>query len=327
MSTAITPIKTNYISTIEMTDEVWAEKRNHGIGGSDVAAILGLSDYKTAVDVYLEKIGEKEPVKPNPKMIAGNMMEDIIASWWASENGFRIQRDNKIRIHPKYNIFMGNIDRLIIDNGHGRGTGILECKNTTSFAFKQWENEGLPKTHFCQTLYYMGLSGHKWGEVAVLVDGWNLKSIPIEFDKEFIELMYEQLLDFWYNHVMVHRPPLARDENDVKSLFKRVNNEKTLDATSNETLIKACHSLAALKSELKKLESKEKSLEAEIKIAMMDSTILTAGEEILATWKQNKDGKKFDFQAFQEDHPEIFSKYVKPSPGVRVFLLKVKGDK
>lgn len=33
-------------------------KRSHFIGGSDLAAILGLSPYRTAVDVWLEKQGK-----------------------------------------------------------------------------------------------------------------------------------------------------------------------------------------------------------------------------------------------------------------------------
>mgnify|MGYP003353102479 CR=1 FL=1 len=32
------------------------EKRRLGIGGSDVAAICGLNPYKTALDVYFEKV-------------------------------------------------------------------------------------------------------------------------------------------------------------------------------------------------------------------------------------------------------------------------------
>ena len=38
-----------------LTDEQKA-KRIKGIGGSDTAAILGLSPWKTAVDVYLDKV-------------------------------------------------------------------------------------------------------------------------------------------------------------------------------------------------------------------------------------------------------------------------------
>ena len=34
--------------------------RTEGIGGSDVGAICGVNNYKTPLDVYMEKIGEKD---------------------------------------------------------------------------------------------------------------------------------------------------------------------------------------------------------------------------------------------------------------------------
>ena len=38
----------------------WLAERRSGIGGSDIAAILGLSPWKTAVDVWLDKTGQRE---------------------------------------------------------------------------------------------------------------------------------------------------------------------------------------------------------------------------------------------------------------------------
>lgn len=46
----------------------WLKTRQTGIGGSDVAAILGLSKWKTPLDVYNDKIAEpplKNPTLPS----------------------------------------------------------------------------------------------------------------------------------------------------------------------------------------------------------------------------------------------------------------------
>ena len=39
----------------------WLKARRSGIGGSDVAAILGLNRYKSALDIYNDKISTEEP--------------------------------------------------------------------------------------------------------------------------------------------------------------------------------------------------------------------------------------------------------------------------
>ena len=45
-----------------MTREEWLSARRTGIGGSDIAAILGLSPWRTPLDVYRDKVdGEDQP--------------------------------------------------------------------------------------------------------------------------------------------------------------------------------------------------------------------------------------------------------------------------
>lgn len=47
-----------YMPTDNMTEDQWLEARRAGIGGSDAAAIAGLSKWKTPMSVYLDKLGQ-----------------------------------------------------------------------------------------------------------------------------------------------------------------------------------------------------------------------------------------------------------------------------
>ena len=47
------------VNTQEIEREQWLDWRRKGIGGSDVAAIVGLNKYKSALSVFLEKTGQK----------------------------------------------------------------------------------------------------------------------------------------------------------------------------------------------------------------------------------------------------------------------------
>lgn len=50
------------------THDEWLEARKQGIGGSDMAAILGFNKYRDAVSVWLDKRGELPPVEENEPM-------------------------------------------------------------------------------------------------------------------------------------------------------------------------------------------------------------------------------------------------------------------
>ena len=54
-----------------MDEQTWLDYRRKGIGGSDAAAVIGISPYKTARDVYFEKIG-REPDNKNELCVCCN---------------------------------------------------------------------------------------------------------------------------------------------------------------------------------------------------------------------------------------------------------------
>ena len=54
------------VSTEDMQEETWLQYRRNGIGGSDAAAVIGLSPYKTARDVYLRNLAESRRIIIRP---------------------------------------------------------------------------------------------------------------------------------------------------------------------------------------------------------------------------------------------------------------------
>ena len=52
------------VSTENLTEQEWLAYRRRGIGGSDVAAILGISPFRTARDLYDDKL--KDVYKRQP---------------------------------------------------------------------------------------------------------------------------------------------------------------------------------------------------------------------------------------------------------------------
>ena len=91
-----------------MTNRIeWLKARQKGIGGSDVAAILGINPYRTPLDIYREKTTEiTEDRAPSEAAYWGTQLESIVAQEFSKRTGFMIQR--------VYHQLASNLDHYIL---------------------------------------------------------------------------------------------------------------------------------------------------------------------------------------------------------------------
>lgn len=149
--------------------EVWLRDRKKGIGGSDVAAVLGLSPWRTPLDVFNDKTAETVDEKPQSDAAHfGTILEDVVADEFARRTGFKVMRFNKtLSQNPGAHAggvgwARANLDRVIVnpeiaktvrfatEAAHAlqakcftRGLwlttdAILECKTASAYASDQW---------------------------------------------------------------------------------------------------------------------------------------------------------------------------------------------
>ena len=108
----------------------WHERRRKGIGGSDIAAIAGISPYKTARDVWAEKTGRTSPQPPTPAMKRGTALEVLaITEYEEAAGNADVGRDNRYAVHPELDICRVEVDawidgksELTCDECRGEGT-------------------------------------------------------------------------------------------------------------------------------------------------------------------------------------------------------------
>ena len=71
------------------------EMRSNYIGGSDVAAILGLSKYLTPYEVWESKVnGSRQD--DNPAMLWGRLLEPVVIKHFENTNGVNVYDNNKL---------------------------------------------------------------------------------------------------------------------------------------------------------------------------------------------------------------------------------------
>src|SRR5690606_28440496 len=102
------------VSTTGMSEQEWLGVRRKGIGGSEIAAIAGLSPFETPLSVYLRKIGELPDKEETEAMYWGSVLENVIAEEYKRRHPeVRVRRVNAVLQHPEVPYFLANIDREI----------------------------------------------------------------------------------------------------------------------------------------------------------------------------------------------------------------------
>lgn len=288
------------ISTAGMPLEDWLVLRAMiGIGGSDVSAALSINDYKTPYELWKEKLVEEVESKDNNIMMFGRLVEEPIAQMYMKMTGRSVVEDPYIRIHPDYDHLFVNLDRIVLDNGDGKGAGVFEAKSTVYSVYKTWEKEpnGIPLNYYTQVMHELSVSGLKWAVLVVLItDRRDIKIIPIERDEEYIQKQNEVLVA-WYNGYVKNVIPPERTASDFQFVEPIAGTTKEADVE----ILAQIDLLKVKQAELSDLDKEVSALKDKVKEFIGDDEALTHAGEVIATYKMiNKKEFKVPAKSYRE---------------------------
>lgn len=273
------------ISTKDLTHDNWLDYRRKGLGGSDIAAICGMSRYKSPMEVYLDKLGEIPSLEDNPKMKAGRMLEPVIAEWFAEETGMKVQRQNSIFQHKEYPFMLANIDRWL----PGLNAG-LEIKNTGEYSREDWSGTQAPTEYILQCNHYMAVTGADRWFICVLIGGWDLQWKVIERDDELINNLITIEKEFWYNNVLAKNPPALSHQDTRYINFTYSDSKPNSSVDLPEESYPIIQSLISAKEAKRAAEIEEETAKNRIKGIMKEKELAYWQGDLLFTWKANKKG-------------------------------------
>jgi putative phage-type endonuclease len=308
-----------------MISEKQKQERKSYIGGSDAAAIIGLSKWKTPYEVWLEKIGqgvEKEETLP---MKVGTLMESIVADLWASQYNKKIKKSNKTIFSKQYPFIGGNLDRLIVGE-----KSFLEVKTAGERFSKEWGEGKIPLAYLIQCLHYLYITQFDYCYLCVLIGNNELKSYQIyykDYQKQ-IEQIIQKEVEFWQKYVLTKTPPpvIAEDSEILQQQF--INQikpqEQELDLTNDDDVQLLLENLESYKQDKKKLEEQISQIENQIKLKLGEYQVAKTSRYIIE-WKV-QERNTIDKEKLIADGIDI-SKYEKKSI-TRVFKFKqIKEEK
>ena len=303
--------------------------RTKYIGGSDIGAILGISKYRTPLEVWMEKTGKETKVQDSLPLRFGSFAEAFVASEYSKAAGVNLLHDESIYIHPKHPYMSAHIDRFVLGDGQNSPpTKILECKTANPFAQADWGEAGsdqVPMSYLAQCVWYMAITGIDKTDLAVLFGNSDFRIYQIERDLELEKLVLEKAMQFWQNHVLTDIAPAAQTSNDYQMLFKKEALGKTVEA--NRATVGLIERLHILNRSIEVQEEQVSQIKKAIMDQMQDAQTLRYQDHILATWKAPKPSYRVDNKRLETEHPDLISQYqILVSNSRRLIIKELKSE-
>lgn len=301
--------------------------RTKFIGGSDIAAILGVSPWRTIVDLWADKI--EPPTGETRKRVfrRGERWESVVAEMLTlslREQGHEVEIVGRNRrfIDAERSMFAAEIDYELRLDGESDVTNV-EIKTVHPFKSHEWGESGsdeLPIWYTAQAMWGLGVAPdqRKRCIVAPLFGADELRTFEVARDDETIAALRARALSFWTDHVLARVPPEPVVVEDLNRLFPKCRVGPALLADTNlEELVLR---LRAIRAEIKARESEGEQIEFQVKRAMADCAELLIDGKVAVTWK-NRARTWLDQGALKEVHPDIHREFTRKGE-TRVFIVK-----
>lgn len=285
-----------------MSREQFLLDRKTGIGGSDIAAIMGVSPWRTAFDVYKDKTSDTIGEIDNDVLKRGRDLERTVLSAYADKTGKVLITNIPMMRDKEYPFLIGNIDARVKDENV-----IIEAKTTRSF-MSSW-HAGIPKHYQLQVAHYASITDADRVDIAVLFGGLDFGYFVYERDVELEKKIKRAAIDFWHNHILARVPPATQNLQDIKFEYPVVDGKKIIKA--DEDMRITVEALRDIEEKRKSLEKTEEDLKLRIQKYMGDAGVLEAGRynAVLSC----SEVERLDTKSFKVNHPGIYQDYLKKS--------------
>lgn len=302
-------------------EDAWHAARLTGVGGSDVAAILGMDAHRGPLHVWLEKTGqapERRDARLERSARRGHRLEGLVAEFFAEETGLSVIDSPGTLQHVDHPHWIANPDRLTVapDDQARDELGVLECKSRTwrSARIEGWHGAQAPDRPAIQAHWYLTVTGYQHAYVAGLIDD-DLEWWRLERDDELCGLLADAVDRFWNDHVLAGLPPKADGSQATADLLARLwdaREEATVEVDPVATMLLK-QRRRELKEDITDLDHQLTEVENQMRQLAGNAEVTTIGGRPAYTWRQNGN---FAVARFRDAEPELAAEYTHLVPAV-----------
>lgn len=299
--------------TYEVVDVVpdtpeWEQERRNSVGASEVAAVMGLSPYATALDVYKSKQGVDREFDPLLSFI-GHESEHIIHKWVEEFSGVNVKLEPAFMARSTaYPFLHASFDRVSSDP-----FTTWQFKTAHHYTGHKWD-EGIPTDIRIQVQAEMLVAGTQRAAVVVWIGGREFRLFWEPRDEQFIqEHLIPSVHMFWADLQQGVAPPPSTVA-EVNEAYPSEERELELSEGAFETLER----ITVLNSDIQAQEKERDALKVALAQYVETADTLTYEGRRVATWKTQKGRTAFDQKRFREEHPSLAAEYTTQGAPFRV---------
>lgn len=312
------------------------KRRLEVIGGSEIAAVVGMHPYMGPIDVYSAKL-EGQVVEDNHHMERGRFFERPTAEWRCHRYGgalvsvesLRSRRSKVVGCNPDFIVTTDNqtVTPESID---------LSIKVPGPQTWHHWGESGtdeVPQYALLQLQWELiplgELYGMNRGEVCAPIAD-DLRVYPVLADRELQAMLIEAAERFWRDHIEKRVPPDPDGTDSYSEYLARKfprSNGNMLGASKKEADLALNYFETRRQREL--LETEEKLLRQQLEAVIGEADGLE-GDDFRITWRRQKGKTKTDWEAIARElgAPEdLIQKFTTIGAGFRRFLPTMKKEK
>lgn len=184
-----------YLGYFEPASDEWLDNRKFRLGGSEIAAVMGLSPWHSHLTLWLIKKGFAAARTDRFGVIAGsaerewgNRLESaIIAKFFETEGRYRWDGDNPGSwVHPDRQWQMASPDDFVCDeHPFSERTAIFEAKTASQpYEWGEQYTDEIPVYYRCQLLWYLDVFGYSRAYLSVLIQGHDYREYELDSTTE-----------------------------------------------------------------------------------------------------------------------------------------------
>lgn len=303
------------VSTVDMPKAEWLGYRKMGLTGTDAGAITGMNPYRSAFQVYLDKITDETEELDNESMRQGRDLEEYTAQRFSEETGLKVRRANAIYQNEKHPVMLADFDRIIIGQKAG-----LECKTVSPYSADKWADGKIPLHYQMQVQHYLAVSGFDSWYICALIFGQELIIRKIERDEELIQYLITIEERFWNEHVMMKMLPdpdgTKGCSEQIAKLYFKSDAKKTVELHGFGSVLQRREELVEL---IDKLEKEKAAIDQRVQMELQEAAYgITPDYRI--SWA-TAESRRLDAKRLKAERPEIYEEYCRVSSSRR-FIVK-----
>jgi putative phage-type endonuclease len=290
---------------MSITENQLKLRRQH-IGSSDSPALFGLDPWRNRADIYWSKVADVPDDDPGPAAMLGNVLEDALINHAAVMLELPLTR-NQYRVSSADPVFSATHDALARSVPEGvevKTVGLIR----PSPDWDAWGEDGsqeIPARVRVQVQHQMLVSDLQRVYVVALIAGRGIQIHPIEREDLQIQMIREEGLRFWREHVERRIAPDSAPP--PMGLLKTLERQPEARVRIDPDLVRRYEAAQAAVKEL--TAEKDAALRCLI-AALGEAELGEIGDGRLFAYRSER-SSSLDSKRLKAEQPDIYAAFVR----------------